>query len=41
LSRRKDHWTPQGYVRIELNDRPRKRLGFSKPVEEIQDLLLR
>jgi transposase, IS30 family len=24
----------------ELNDRPRKRLGFRKPVEEIADLLL-
>ena len=27
-------------VAAELNDRPRKRLGFRKPVEEIADLLL-
>jgi hypothetical protein len=26
-------------VSAELNDRPRKRLGFRKPVEEIADLL--
>ncbi len=25
----------------ELNDRPRKRLGFRKPIEEIGELLLR
>lgn len=24
----------------ELNDRPRKRLGFAKPIEEIAELLL-
>ena len=28
------------WVAAELNDRPRKRLGFRKPVEEIADLLL-
>jgi IS30 family transposase len=28
-------------VADELNDRPRKRLGFSKPIEEIGPLLLR
>ena len=28
------------WVAQELNDRPRKRLGFHKPIEEIQDLLL-
>ena len=28
------------WVAAELNDRPRKRLGFSKPVEQIADLLL-
>ena len=28
------------YVAAELNDRPRKRLGFRKPVEQIADLLL-
>jgi IS30 family transposase len=27
-------------VAAELNDRPRKRLGFRKPIEEIADLLL-
>ena len=27
-------------VAAELNDRPRKRLGFRKPVEQIADLLL-
>jgi transposase, IS30 family len=27
-------------VAAELNDRPRKRLGFHKPIEEIADLLL-
>jgi IS30 family transposase len=26
-------------ISAELNDRPRKRLGFRKPVEEIADLL--
>ena len=29
------------WVAIELNDRPRKRLGFAKPIEEIGPLLLR
>jgi IS30 family transposase len=29
-----------GRVAAELNDRPRKRLRFRKPVEEIADLLL-
>jgi IS30 family transposase len=29
------------WVATELNDRPRKRLGFSKPIEEIGPLLLR
>jgi len=29
------------WVAQELNDRPRKRLGFRKPIEEIGDLLLR
>ncbi len=29
------------WVAAELNDRPRKRLGFRKPIEEIPDLLLR
>jgi IS30 family transposase len=28
------------WVAAELNDRPRKRLGFRKPIEEIADLLL-
>jgi IS30 family transposase len=28
------------WVAAELNDRPRKRLGFRKPVEQIADLLL-
>jgi transposase, IS30 family len=28
------------WVAAELNDRPRKRLRFRKPVEEIADLLL-
>ena len=28
-------------VAAELNDRPRKRLGFHKPIEEIRELLLR
>ena len=28
-------------VAAELNDRPRKRLGFAKPIEEIGPLLLR
>ena len=29
------------WVAQELNDRPRKRLGFRKPIEEIGELLLR
>jgi len=29
------------WVATELNDRPRKRLGFRKPIEEIGRLLLR
>ena len=29
------------WVAQELNDRPRKRLGFREPVEEIGNLLLR
>jgi len=29
------------WVANELNDRPRKRLGFKKPIEEIGPLLLR
>jgi len=29
------------HVADELNDRPRKRLGFHKPTEKITDLLLR
>ena len=29
------------WVAAELNDRPRKRLGFRKPIEEIGPLLLR
>ena len=29
------------HVADELNDRPRKRLGFYKPTEKIADLLLR
>lgn len=29
------------WVAQELNDRPRKRLEFSKPIEEIEKLLLR
>ncbi len=29
------------WVAAELNDRPRKRLDFRKPIEEIGDLLLR
>jgi transposase, IS30 family len=29
------------YVAAELNDRPRKRLGFKKPIEQIGPLLLR
>jgi IS30 family transposase len=29
------------WVATELNDRPRKRLGFAKPIEEIGPLLLR
>ena len=28
------------WIAAELNDRPRKRLGFRKPIEEIADLLL-
>ena len=28
------------WVAAELNDRPRKRLGFKKPIEEIKPLLL-
>ena len=28
-------------VAQELNDRPRKRLGYHKPIEEISELLLR
>ena len=28
-------------VAAELNDRPRKRLGFKKPIEQIGPLLLR
>ena len=28
-------------VAAELNDRPRKRLGFRKPIEEMEPLLLR
>jgi len=31
----------EDWVAQELNDRPRKRLGFKKQVEEIGDLLLR
>jgi transposase, IS30 family len=35
--------TPDDLDRVaaELNDRPRKRLGFKKPIEEIGPLLLR
>jgi IS30 family transposase len=29
------------WVAAELNDRPRKRLAFRKPIEEIEPLLLR
>ena len=29
------------WVAAELNDRPRKRLGFNKPIEQIGPLLLR
>jgi len=29
------------WVAQELNDRPRKRLGYHKPIEEIGELLLR
>jgi IS30 family transposase len=29
------------WVAAELNDRPRKRLGFKKPIEQIGPLLLR
>jgi len=29
------------WVAAELNDRPRKRLAFAKPIEEIGPLLLR
>ena len=29
------------WVATELNDRPRKQLGFRKPIEEIRPLLLR
>jgi IS30 family transposase len=29
------------WVAAELNDRPRKRLGFKKPIEQIGSLLLR
>jgi transposase, IS30 family len=29
------------WLATELNDRPRKRLGFAKPIEEIGPLLLR
>jgi len=29
------------WVAAELNDRPRKRLGFKKPIEQIRPLLLR
>jgi transposase, IS30 family len=29
------------WAATELNDRPRKRLGFAKPIEEIGPLLLR
>ena len=32
--------TDLDWVAAELNDRPRKRLGFRKPIEEIHDLLL-
>jgi len=28
-------------IAAEVNDRPRKRLGFAKPIEEIGPLLLR
>ena len=28
-------------IAAELNDRPRKRLGFKKPIEQIGSLLLR
>ena len=35
-----DGETTLDLVAAELNDRPRKRLGFGKPVEEITDLLL-
>jgi len=31
----------RGLVAAELNDKPRKRLGFKKPIEEIGPLLLR
>ena len=30
----------RGALAQELNDRPRKRLGFQKPIELIEDLLL-
>jgi hypothetical protein len=33
--------TDLDWVATELNDRPRKRLGFAKPIEEIGPLLLR
>ena len=33
--------TDLDWVSTELNDRPRKRLGFRKPIEEIGPLLLR
>jgi IS30 family transposase len=35
--------TPDDLDRVaaEVNDRPRKRLGFKKPIEEIGPLLLR
>jgi transposase, IS30 family len=36
------HSTPDlQWVATELNDRPRKRLGFAKPIEELGPLLLR
>jgi IS30 family transposase len=33
--------TDLDWIATELNDRPRKRLGFAKPIEEIGPLLLR
>jgi len=29
------------WIAAELNDRPRKRLGYHKPIEEVGELLLR